>query len=82
MGIAHVQNSGWTGVHGFTNDATIFDKIKDLKRVQLMEVIGASNGIPYTGVDHSTTEYKTIFYRIDNEYITAKCPPIAKIEDQ
>lgn len=80
MGIAHVQDSGWEGVHGWTNSNRIFNKITDLKEVNTYESIGSKDGEFYSGRDHNATTNGTIFYRIDDEYISVKCPPIAEIK--
>jgi hypothetical protein len=31
MGIAHIQDAEWTGVHGWTNDKDVFQKVAYLK---------------------------------------------------
>ena len=80
MGIAHVQNAGWSGVHGWTNGSRVFDKISDLKQVRTFDVIGSHDDKFYSGKDHTTTTNGTVFYRIDEEYIITKCPPIAIIK--
>lgn len=80
MGIAHVQDSGWEGVHGWTNSSMIFNKIADLKEVSVFDAIGEKNGDVYSGKDHSVASNETIFYRIDDEYISVKCPPIEEIK--
>ena len=80
MGIARLDYLDWGSVHGSTNDLIIFNKISDLKEVTYQESIGEANGEAYSGVAQSVTTNKTIFYRIDDQYISVNCPPIAKIK--
>lgn len=40
MGIVHIQDAGWEGVHGWTNAYNIFDKISDLKEANSFYVQG------------------------------------------
>ncbi len=80
MGIAHIQDSGWTGVHGWTNDIDVFQKVADLKEVKTFEAIGEYDDKVYSGKQQSETINKTKFYRIDEEYIVFNCPPILKIK--
>ena len=80
MGIAHVQDAGWEGVHGWTNSSMIFDKISDLKEVGSFSVQGDLDGKFYAGKDQTITSNGTKFYRIDDEYIITNCPPIIEIK--
>lgn len=76
MGIVRDDKLSWGTVHGQTNDKSIFNQIKDLKEVTYHEVDGEA----YSGIAQSFTTNKTIFYRINDQYISINCPPIAKIE--
>ncbi|OWP82617.1 hypothetical protein BWK59_14925 [Flavobacterium davisii] len=78
-GIVHYQDSGWGGVHGFTNGYDIFDKVSDLKEVQVFDAIGEYDKKVYSGKQQTKTTNGYKFYRIDNEYIIFNCPPIIKI---
>ncbi|TBX66130.1 hypothetical protein EZL74_11110 [Flavobacterium silvisoli] len=80
MGIAHIQDSGWTGVHGWTNGTDVFQKVVDLKEVTTFEAIGEYDDKVYSGKQQSETTNKTKFYRINDEYIVFNCPPILKIK--
>lgn len=79
MGIVHYQESGWTGVHGWTNGNNVFSKVSDLKEVRYFLVQGERNGEFYAGYDQTKTTNGTKFYRIDNEYIITNCPPLIEI---
>lgn len=68
------------GVHGWTNGSRVFDKISDLKQVRTFDVIGSHDDKFYSGKDHTATTNGTIFYRIDEDYIITKCPPLAIIK--
>lgn len=80
MGIARLDYLDWGSVHGQTNDKSVFAQIKDLKEVTYHEAIGEVYGEAYSGIAQSSTINKTIFYRINDQYISVNCPPIAKIE--
>lgn len=80
MGIVHNQESGWAGVHGWTNGYNIFDKVSDLKEVNSFLVQGERKGKFYSGQDQSKTPNGTKFYRIDDEYIITNCPPLIDIK--
>ena len=80
MGIMIDNDLNWGTVHGSTNDKSVFAQIKDLKEVTYHEAIGEVVGEAYSGIAQSVTTNKTIFYRIDDQYISVNCPPIAKIE--
>lgn len=80
MGIMIDNDLNWGTVHGSTNDKSVFSQIKDLKEVTYYEAIGEVNGKAYSGIVQSATTNKTLFYRIDDQYITVNCPPIAKIK--
>jgi hypothetical protein len=80
MGIAHYQDAGWGGVHGFTNGYNVFDKVSDLKEVKTFDAIGEYDKKPYSGKDQNQTTKGTKFYRINDEYIIFNCPPIIKIK--
>ena len=79
MGIVHYQDSGWTGVHGWTNGTEVFKKVNDLKGVQTFDAIGEYDKKVYSGKQQTKTKNGTKFYKIDNEYIIFNCPPIIKI---
>ena len=80
MGIMMDNHLNWGTVHGSTNDKSVFSQIKDLKEVTYHEAIGEVDGEAYSGIAQSATTNKTIFYRIDDQYISVNCPPIAKIK--
>lgn len=80
MGIARLDYLDWGSVHGSTNDKFVFNKINDLKEVTYHEAIGEVDGKGYSGIAQSATTNKTIFYRIDDQYISVNCPPISKIK--
>lgn len=80
MGIVHNQESGWTGVHGWTNGYNIFKKVEDLKNVQSFLVQGEHKGKFYSGQDQTKTPNGTKFYRIDDEYIITNCPPLIDVQ--
>ncbi|RVU90476.1 hypothetical protein EH230_05935 [Flavobacterium columnare] len=79
MGIVHYQDTGWSGVHGWTNGTEVFNKVSDLKEVQTFDAIGEYDKKVYSGKQQTKTTKGTKFYRIDNEYIIFNCPPIVKI---
>ncbi|MGO3183409.1 MAG: hypothetical protein ACTIJ9_11310 [Aequorivita sp.] len=76
MGIVHYQETGWTGVHGWTNGNNSLKKVQDLKTVVTFDVQGEHNGEFYAGKDQTKTKNGTRFYRIDNDYIITNCPPL------
>jgi hypothetical protein len=78
-GISHEQNAGWTGVHGWTNGKSVFDRISDLKEVRSFDVIGEVEGKLYSGKDQTKTSKGSRFYKIDSNYIITNCPPVIKI---
>jgi hypothetical protein len=78
MGIAHYQDAGWGGVHGFTNGFDVFNKISDLKQVKTFDAIGEYDKKAYSGKDQTQVANGTKFYRINDEYIVFNCPPIIK----
>lgn len=79
-GIVRKNDLDWQGLHGNTNDISIFNEIGDLKNVTYHEAVGVGNdGEPYSGIGQSATPYHTIFYKIDDQYISLNCPPISKI---
>lgn len=80
MGIVRDDDLNWGTVHGSSNDKSVFAQIKDLKEVTYHEAIGEVDGEAYSGIAQSFTTNKTKFYRIDDQYISINCPPIAKIE--
>jgi hypothetical protein len=80
MGIAHVQESGWTGVHGWTNDGDSFLQIEDLKEVTTFDVKIEHEKEFYKGKGQTKAANGTKFYRIDDNYIVTNCPPIIKIK--
>ncbi|WP_165764960.1 hypothetical protein [Flavobacterium davisii] len=49
MGIVHYQDSGWDGVHGWTNGTEVFKKVNDLKEVQTFDAIGEYDKKIYSG---------------------------------
>lgn len=79
MGIVHYQESGWDGVHGWTNGNNVFTKVSDLKEVRYFLVQGERDGEFYAGYDQTKTTNGTKFYRIDDEYIITNCPPLIEI---
>jgi hypothetical protein len=80
MGIVRDDNLGWGTVHGSTNDSSIFNQLKDLKNVTYFDVIGSYDEKAYSGTAQSTVANNTIFYRIDDQYISVNCPPISKVK--
>jgi hypothetical protein len=80
MGIAHVQKSGWTGVHGWTNDGDSFLQIEDLKEVTTFDVKIEHEKEFYKGKGQTKATNGTKFYRIDDNYIVTNCPPIIEIK--
>ena len=80
MGIVHNQESGWTGVHGWTNGYNIFDKVSDLKEVSSFLVQGEHEGEFYSGHKQNDSKNKTKFYRINDEYIVTNCPPLIEVK--
>ena len=80
MGIVYYQDTGWTGVHGWTNGNSVFKKVSDLKEVKSFLVQGEHNGAFYSGQDQTKVKNSTKFYRIDDEYIVTNCPPLIEVE--
>lgn len=80
MGIVRNDNLNWGTVHGSTNDMLIFNKVSDLKEVTYHESIGEVDGKAYSGIAQSSATNKTLFYRINDQYISVNCPPISKIK--
>ncbi len=79
MGIVHRQDSGWQGVHGWTNGSRVFQELSDLKKAHAFDVIGEHEGEFYSGYSQANTKNKTKFYRINDDYIITNCPPLIKI---
>jgi len=79
-GISIEQDAGWSGVHGWTNSTDVFKRITDLKNVKTFEAIGEYDKKVYSGKQQTEVTNKTLFYKIDNEYLIFNCPPIIKIK--
>lgn len=79
-GIVHYQNAGWDGVHGWTNSANVFTKVADLKQVATFDFSKEYENKAYTGKDQTKVINSTKFYRINNDYISANCPPLIKVK--
>jgi hypothetical protein len=79
-GISLEQNAGWSGVHGWTNGTDVFKRIMDLKNVKTFEARGEYDKKTHSGKQQSEVANKTLFYKVDNDYIIFNCPPIIKIK--